>query len=188
MRKSLMIASALLLTTAAPAFAQDSGEVEITGSVADRCLFTTTSDTIELNELAADGTGASAGKLNADAVDGATATLKGWCNGTAATMSVKAVSLSNVDHTGTVPTGFDTVITFTASAEANNVTATDEDSTDIDGGDEVDVSLFTGDIDITLSDAATPDGGLLVAGDYEGQVHVTLTPNVSFNVPTTPAA
>jgi hypothetical protein len=102
-------------------------------------------------------------------------------------MSVKAVSLSNVDHTGDVPTGFDTVIKFKASAKANDKTAVDSNSGDENGGSEVGVSLFTGEIDVTLSDAATPNSGLLVAGDYEGQVLVTLTPNVSFNVPATTA-
>ena len=40
------------------------------------------------------------------------------------------------------------------------------------------VGLFTGDIVVTLSNASSPNNGLMVAGTYTGNVVVTLTPTV----------
>ena len=182
MRAGILIALAATALSS-PAFAQSTGTVDISGSVADRCLFTDDSETIILGELARPGADGNAGRLAEGQVDNETATLTGWCNGTAATMTVEAIALTNSDFTGTAPNGFETRIDFTATAVANGESATD-DSIEGGAGDPVDVGLFTGSVVVTLSDSATPGGGLLVAGDYSGQVVVTLTPNVSFNLPT----
>jgi len=179
MRKLMTMAVMSTLGLATPVMAQVTGTVDIDGSVADRCLFTTDNAVISVGELALGGSGTTAGKLDASKLDGQTRTLIGWCNGTAATMAVEALPLLNTDFTGTAPTGFDTRIDFTATADANSVEATD---TSVIGGagDAVNVGLFTGDIDVTLSSSSSPTGGLLVAGGYVGQVIVTLTPNISF--------
>lgn len=179
MRKLMTMTALATLATAAPAVAQVTGTVDIDGSVADRCLFTTDNAVISVGELALGGSGSTAGKLDTSKLDGQTRTLVGWCNGTAATMEVEAFALQNTDFTGTAPTGFDTRIDFTATAEANDGTATDT-SLDAGKGAATAVGLFTGNIDVTLSASSTPTSGLLVAGGYVGQVVVTLTPNVSF--------
>jgi hypothetical protein len=183
LKKSFILAGMAACVLATPAFAQSTGTVTVTGSVADRCLFTTPSATILLGELARPGSDANAGKLDEAVVDAGTATLVGWCNGTAATMSVEAQPLLNTDFVGAPPSGFDTRIDYTADALANSATATDT-STVAGAGTAVSVGMFTGNVVVNLGSSATPGGGLLVAGDYAGQVLVTLTPNVSFNLPT----
>lgn len=186
--KRIIATSAVALASmlaAQPALAQSApatGEVTIVGSVADRCLFTLPSKLIDLGELSLAGTDGSAGKLDTSKVDGATETLQGWCNGTAATMSVEAFAIENTSFTSAAPSGFDRVINFTATATANAADAEDDSAT-AGAGTAVPVGMFTGDIDVVLSDSSTPGGGLLVAGDYEGLVRVTLTPNVSFGSP-----
>jgi hypothetical protein len=180
MRKLATLAALATVALAAPATAQEvTGTVDIDGSVADRCLFTTDNAVISVGELALQGSGTTAGKLDTSKLDGETRTLVGWCNGTAATMDVEAFALENVDFTISPPSGFDRRIDFTATAVANAESA-DDSSTDDGPGSAVDVGLFTGNIEVTLSGSSSPTGGLLVAGDYVGQVVVTLTPNVSF--------
>jgi hypothetical protein len=186
MRAICLIALLGTAATATPAFAQSAGpgtgNVTINGAVADRCLFTTPSAAITIPELAQSGTGATAGRLNSSTVNGQTRTLVGWCNGTAATISVEAKPLLNTDFTGAPPTGFDSRVDYTATALANAQTATDTSVGDPGAGNAASVGLFTGNVGVTLSLASTPNNGLLVAGRYAGEVVVTLTPNVSFAV------
>lgn len=171
MRNSLYIAAAALAFTASPALAQDAtGTVDVTGSVAGRCLFTTDNADIALGELALAGTDTNAGKLNAAVVNAGTATLVGWCNNAAATMEVSATKLTTP---ATAATGFTNSIDYTATAVANNVEATDTTTTEL-GGATADVGMFTGNIAVSLSNAAAT--GLLVAGDYSSTVTVTLSP------------
>lgn len=176
MRKLMMLAApAALLAT--PALAQDAtGTVAVDGSVAGRCLFTTSGATISLGELALTGTGATAGKLDPAKVSAGTATLAGWCNHTAARMTVRATELTG--PTGSAP-GFDKRIDYTATATANGTSATDS-SLDVAAGSSANVGMFAGDVVVTLSDASTPTGGRLVAGSYTGDVTVTLAPNFVF--------
>ena len=93
--RNLFLAAAPLALLATPALADSSGQVDITGSVAGRCLFTTDSKLIELGELALTGTGTTAGKLDVAKVNGRNETLIGWCNNAAATMTVTATELTN---------------------------------------------------------------------------------------------
>lgn len=175
-----LVVPALLLLPPVQAAAQPvAGIVEIDGSVADRCLFTTPSETISVGELALGGTGTQAGRLDVTKLNGQTRTLAGWCNGTAATISVEAMPLLNRSFQGAAPTGFDTRINYDAAALANRITATDSSIT-AGAGTTVPVGLFTGDIVVTISGSSTPTGGLLVAGVYSSKIIVTLTPNVSF--------
>ena len=179
MRTKIILAALALPAFAAPAAAQVNGTVNVNGSVADRCLFTTPSETISVGELALPGTGANAGRLDAGKLDGETRTLSGWCNGTAATMTVEALPLLNADFTSAAPTGFDRRVDYSAAAAANSATANDTSTGSPGAGSPVSVGLFTGDVVVTLSGSSSPTGGLLVAGDYQGQVIVTLSPNVS---------
>lgn len=180
MKTSILAVAAVLAATAAmPAAAQNAtGTVTVNGSVADRCEFTLPSDVINAGELSQAGSGATGGKLDTSKLDGQSRTLKGWCNGTAATMSVEAQQLVNTSFTTTPPAGFDRVVDYTATATANSANATDT-STVAGAGTSVPVGMFTGDVVVALSNSSSPTGGLLVAGDYSGQVLVTLTPAVT---------
>jgi hypothetical protein len=180
--KKLSFALTALASTmiAAPAFAQSAdatGTVTIDGSVAGRCLFTTPSDVIHLGELSLGGSDTNAGKLDTSKVDGENRTLVGWCNNTAATMTVEAKAIENVDFTTTPPTGFARVINYTATADANSQSANDSSTTG-GAGTPTNVGMFTGNVKVTLSNASA-GGNLLVAGNYEGEVLVTLSPAVS---------
>jgi hypothetical protein len=176
MRKLWMIAVPMALA-AIPAAAQTTGTVNVDGSVAGRCLFTTPSATISVGEMAVQGTGSTAGKLNAAVIEGQTRTLVGWCNGSASTMSVETLPLMNTGFAPAAPTGFDKRVDYTATAVANAVSA-DDSSIAGGAGAASTVGLFTGDVAVTLSGASSPTGGLLVAGTYQGQVIVTLSPAI----------
>jgi hypothetical protein len=173
MRKSLIIAAGLMLGAAAtPAFAVApagvDGTVTVNANVAPKCLFTTPSQTITIAELAgADG------KLDASTVNGKNATLVGWCNGSAATMQVTAAPLDNAGSGGT---SFDSRVNYTATALANSVSATDVTTDAGAAGTAQNVGLFSGNVVVTLSSAATPGGKLLLSGAYTGAVTVTLAP------------
>lgn len=183
MKHSLIAATFSLgvLLNAHPAFAQAAveGDVTINGSVADRCLFTLPSQVINLGELSLPGTDANAGRLDPAKVNGANATLQGWCNGAAATMKVEALPIVNTSFTSSPASGFDRIVNYTATATANTFSATDQSGV-AGAGSEVGVGMFTGPIPVVLSAPGTPGGGILVAGNYQGLVKVTLTPNTSF--------
>jgi hypothetical protein len=178
MMRATILFGAAAVTLAAPAAAQQSvpGTVTINGAVADRCLFTRPAEVITLGELAQGSGGSSPGRLDKNKVNTRFATLTGWCNGAAARMTVQAKPLLNVDHLEDA-TGFDRRIDYTASATANRETAEDSSVGDLSTGAPAPVGLFTGDIVMTLSEASTPQEGLLIAGRYQGEVVVTLTPN-----------
>jgi hypothetical protein len=177
MRKLWIIAVPMVIA-ATPAAAQSTGTVAVDGQVAGRCLFTTPSATISVGEMAVQGTGASAGKLNAAVVNGQTRTLVGWCNGSASTMSVETQALTLTGFAAAAPAGFDKRVDYTATAVANAVSA-DDSSIDAGAGAAETVGLFTGDVVVTLSAASSPTSGLLIAGGYQGQVLVTLSPAIT---------
>lgn len=175
MRK-LIILAAPFAVLASPVAAQTAtGTVDINGSVAGRCLFTLPNQTISLGELSLGGTGSTAGTLDVAKVNGQTRTLIGWCNNTAASMSVTTTQLTN---TATAASGFDNRIDYTATAVANAASASDTSLT-AGAGTASTVGMFTGNIVVTLSAASSPTNGLLVAGNYTGNVVVTLTPTVA---------
>lgn len=176
MLKKLLLGTVPLALVATPAFAatgSDTGTVAINGTVAARCLFTLPSATINLNELAQSGTSTAAGTLNTSVVDGRSVTLAGWCNSTAATMTVQATPLVN---TASAATGFTNTVNYLATATANGISAT-ASSTSATAGAPANVNMFTGDITVGLSESAAT--GLLVAGDYAGTITVTLSPAVN---------
>lgn len=173
MRKILAFAVPAALV-ASPALAQTSavnGTVTIDGTVAGRCMFTVPNKTISLGEISL----ASDGKLDVSKVNGRNETLTGWCNNTTASMTVTATELTNGT---TAPTGFDNRVNYTATAVTGATSASDTSVT-AGAGAPSNVGLFTGDIVVTLSNAATPTNGLMVAGTYNGNVVVTLTPTVA---------
>ncbi len=174
MRKLIFLAAPLVLG-ATPALAQSAtGTVSIDGFVSERCLFTLPNAVIHLNEISQTGSGAGAGTLNAGAVNGRTATLTAWCNGTSASMTVETTELTLQSPPASIPSGFVTRVDYGADATANAVTATD-DSLVAGAGSAVTVGLFSGNVDVELKNASTASG-LLVAGTYTGNVKVTLSP------------
>lgn len=174
MKKFLILAAPVLLA-ASPALAQTTGEatgtVTIDGSVLGRCMFTIPSKTISLGELSLTSTG----KLDVSKVNGRNETLNGWCNNTAATMTVTTTELTT---TTAAPTGFDNRVDYTATAVTGAISANDTSLT-AGAGSASSVGLFSGDIVVTLSSASSPTNGLMVAGAYSGNVVVTLTPTVA---------
>jgi type 1 fimbria pilin len=172
MKKLLLLGSAALaVMTAAPAAAQVTGTVDVNGFVDDRCLFTVDNAVINLGEISdADG------KLDEAAVDAGTATLNGWCNGSAATIQVEAFPLLN---SAPGSASFDNRVDYRATATAGSAAPID-DSDDAGPGAEASLGLFSGDIVVDISDSASPNDRLMVAGDYVGSIVVTLTPNTSF--------
>ena len=175
--RSLISLALPLIAAATPALAADpvSGTVALSGSVAGRCLFTTPQQTIALGELAQAGSGATAGKLDATRINGQTTNLVGWCNNVGSSMAVTATELTST--TSAPNASFDNRVDYTASASANGVDASDSSVTAGAGG-STSVNVFAGSIGVTLSGAATPNNGVLVAGSYTGNVTVTLSPNV----------
>jgi hypothetical protein len=170
MRKLLILAVPALLA-ASPALAQSAtGTVAIDGSVANRCMFTLPNATISLGEISL----VSNGKLDPAKVNGKSATLTGWCNGTASTMSVTTTQLTTATA---ATTGFDNRVDYTGTAVANAVSGSDSSLT-AGAGSPVTVGQFSGDVVVTLSAAASPTNGLMVAGTYTGNVQVTLAPAV----------
>lgn len=175
MRKIALLALSAAMF-AVPATAQDvTGDVTIEGSVGGRCLFTVDSQAISIPELAVTGSGATAGKLDPATVNGLSRTLTGWCNSSAAQISVEAFPLVN---TAPAATGFTNRVDFTATAAANSVNATDTTLT-AGSGSTANVGMFAGNVVVTLSSASAPGDALLVAGDYDGLVEVTLSPTVT---------
>lgn len=175
----LWIITAPLVLSASPALAQTAiGTVAIDGRVADRCLFTTPSETISVGEMAVQGAGGTAGKLNTGAINGQTKTLVGWCNGSASTITVETQALTLTGFAADAPTGFDKRVDYTATAVANAASANDT-SLDAVAGAASPLGLFTGNVVVTLSAASSPTSGLLIAGGYQGQVLVTLSPAIA---------
>ena len=172
MRKFMILTALPAVLVASPAFAQSgsaTGTVNIDGSVAGRCTFTLPSVTLSLGELSL----ASNGKLDVSKVNTKNATLTGWCNNTAATMSVTTTQLTTATA---APAGFDNRVDYTATAVANAASASDSS---LSVGTPSTVGLFTGNIVVTLSSATSPTNGLMVAGAYTGNVVVTLTPTIA---------
>lgn len=173
MRNTLILAALPAILVASPALAAPAGAtgtVAIDGSVANRCMFTLPNATISLGELSL----ASNGKLDVSKVNGMSATLNGWCNGTASTMTVTTTQLTTPT---TATTGFDNRVDYTGTAVANSVSASDSSLT-AGAGTPATVGQFTGDIVVTLSAASSPNSGIMVAGAYTGNVQVTLSPAV----------
>ena len=179
--RNLVLGAGALLAMAASATsagaAPVTGTVDITGSVEVRCEFGVGSALIALGELSVSGP--SGGQLNTSVVNGSSASLDGWCNGSASTMTVEAFALSNQDFLSSPPTGFDRVINYTATATASpdggDVSASDL-TTSVGTGSPSVVGTFSSPIDVALSASSTPGGGKLVAGAYQGHVDVTLSP------------
>lgn len=169
MKKLLLLGSAVAFATAAPAFGQATGQVDVNGFVEGRCQFTTLGNAvINLGEIS-DGDG----KLDEAAVDAGQATLQGFCNGASATIKVEALPLLNA---ASASASFDNRVDYRATATAGSAAPID-DSNVAGAGTDVGLGLFSGNIVVDISNSASPNDRLMVAGDYVGSIVVTLTPN-----------
>lgn len=173
MRK-LMILAVPAALAAVPALAQTSdvtGTVQVSGSVAPRCQFVApTTVQLELGELAQSANG----ELDTTKVDGQSKKLNGWCNNASARIWVEAQPLTNTASAGTSGS-FTNVVDYTATANAGSAAPTDTSAV-AGAGTSASLGLFSGEIDVVLS-ASTAGGKKLVAGSYNGNVIVTLSPN-----------
>lgn len=158
------------------------GNVNVTGTVSARCAFASQDAvTLAIGEMSTvTGATADLGKLQPTSLTSRTATLNGFCNGVAASIGVEALPLLNTDFTSAAPTGFDRRVDFTsqatvATASLGSVSASDT-TTAVGAGSNVVAGLFSNDIVVSFSGAATPTGGRLIAGPYAGSVIVTLRP------------
>lgn len=185
MRRSGIGLLAAVSTCVLPAlaFGQATGNANVVGNVAERCLFTSDDPAVlDIGEMVlTSGPSDALGRLDASKLTSRTATLSGWCNGAAAQIFVEAAPLQNVDFAGTPPAGFDRRVDFTATATAE-ISASPvavSDSTATNGGSSgTTVGVFKSGIVVRFASAATPGGGRLVAGKYTGSVVVTLSPTL----------
>jgi hypothetical protein len=149
-----------------------SGTATINGSVLANCVLAA-SDPITLGQLA----NLSDGKYNGVA-DTKKATLAGFCNGTTSTMTVVANPIVLTSVHSAPPTGFTDTVDYTATASLNTAagaTVSTSDSTTGSPAAAAAVSLFSGNVTVTLS-SSTAGENKLIAGPYQGTTVVTLTP------------
>lgn len=157
------------------------GSVGIDGTVADRCVFTSTNVVLNIGEMInTSGPSGSIGLLDPSRVNSQTAVLSGLCNGTSATMSVRAFPMLNTSFAATPPSGFSKRVDFTATAQVqtnSGVVSVSNDTVSAAASVPQTVGVFANDIDVSFSNAAAVNNALLIAGSYEGSVVVTLSPS-----------
>ena len=153
------------------------GSVTINGSVAGRCMFTSENVVLNIGEMSiTSGSPSVLGTYDHTKLDGVTTQLTGFCNGAGATMTVQAFPMLNTGFSGTVPTGFDDRVDYTATATETNVSASASSLSNVPGTPAT-VGAFSQAITVSFSSSATPDGGKMIAGPYTGSVNVTLAPS-----------
>lgn len=183
MTSRLVLAAAALALSGVGSFASAqtvNGQVDVNGTVANRCQFTLNNAVLDIGEMSRlTGAADQFGRLDAAKLNGQSRNLSGWCNGAAATMTVEAEPLELQDAAGAPPPGFENRVDYVATATVSNESSA-QDTTATDGpGAASSVGMFAGDVVVTFSGAATPGSGRLIAGAYQGRVVVTLAPAVS---------
>jgi len=186
----LAIASVPLLAIASPAAAQDvTGTVNITGTVAPKCLVVpgagdTFGTTVALGELAqADGTLATDLATRFTNIGAAGLEARVVCTSAAPTISVDATEITTAT---TATTGYANRIDFTAHVFVDTVSSGTAEFTNSSTdaalaatpiGDRV-ANNGNNNISITATDFATPNltDLLVAANDYTGQIVVVIAP------------
>jgi hypothetical protein len=176
---ALMIGSAL---AAAPAFAQASGSVDVSGTVAARCsAVAPITGSITLGELAkTDGTvdtafSGNTGGLSRDF------TIK--CNGANPKVSVEAKPLINAAATNS-PNGYTNTVHYTATVIARGAkggTASVADQSLSSGATAGQVgdrfAAVSNNLSLTIGSGITTEStAILDAGTYAGKVEITVAP------------
>lgn len=186
----LSIAAASLFAIASPAAAQTvTGTVNITGTVAPKCLVVPGADddfgtTVALGELAqADGTLATDLATRFSSIGAAGLLARVVCTSAAPTISVDATEITSA--TAAV-TGYANRIDFTANVAVDTTTTNDVPFSNSSTGAALPATPIGGrlannggnNITITASNFATPNATdlLVAANDYTGQIVVVIAP------------
>lgn len=182
--------AASLLTMANPAFAQNvTGTVDITGTVAPKCLVSPNAGslgafgtTVALEELSqADGTLRTDLAARFTSIGGAALQARVVCTTAAPTISIDATEITSAAE---APTGYANRINFTANVAVTTTTGTNTFSNSSTtaalaatpiGGRLANAST---NIAITATNFATPGAQdlLVAATDYTGQILVVIAP------------
>ena len=182
--KKLLVSALMFgsVATAAPAFAQASGSVDVSGTVAAKCsAVTPISGSITLGELAkADGTVDPAFASNTGGLS-RTFTIK--CNGANPKLTVEAKPLVNAAATNS-PNGYTNTVHYTATvvattAKGTNATVADQSlssgATSGQVGDRF--AATSNNLQLTVGSGLTSDStAILDAGTYAGKVEITVAP------------
>ena len=182
--KKLVLSALIIGSTfaAAPAFAQASGSVDVTGTVSARCsAVTPLNGSITLGELAkADGTIDAAFSGN---TGGLSRNFTVKCNGANPKVSVEAKALVNAAATTTAP-GYTNTVHYTATvvalgAKGGSTSIADQSlsngATSAQTGDRL--AAVTNNVALTVGAGATTEAtAILDAGTYAGKVEITIAP------------
>ncbi len=176
--------AAVAAIVATPAFAQASGTVDVTGTVASKCATVgTISGTISLGELAkANGTVESAFP---NATGGLSRQFTVRCTGANPVLSVNASALLNSAVTSPA-SGYTNTVHYTATLSAaaagtTGATASAADTSNVSGATTAAIngrlSAAANNLTLVISNGNTTDAAaVLEAGTYAGSVAVQVTP------------
>lgn len=181
----LALIAVVALPTMAAAQSTEDGTVAVEGSVSPVCILGEPSPTlVDLGQLSA-ASGVRAGRIAA--IPPQTVVLPvSYCNFSGSMVSVSATALTTSDATAPVD-GFTRAVNYTASASgwadssSSATTAAQGDGTSptANGSGAAQPLPQVADITLTLSDFTAPQDQLLVAGNYSGNVIVTLGPAIA---------
>lgn len=182
----IFLAASALVLMSAPAMAQQTGQVNITGNAPAACSASGTFINISLGNLVDSATGG----LKASQVNGQTASNSSalFCNGVNSTLALTATSLTAGASlpAGAATAGFANQVQFRATASlltggysSDAITATDVSDTTSTAGTPDLIGLLAAPVNtlqITLSQAALPSGAtfLMADGAYAGSVTLTI--------------
>ncbi|CAN7472137.1 hypothetical protein [Caulobacter sp. LjRoot300] len=193
MNKSILIGAALLGLAAAPAaMAQTvTGTVNVTGSVAARCVVITGgsggsfSGSIPLGELAGtDGTLSTTLAGSTNAAPGGSTQFRVNCNSAAPKVTLSSTRLA-LSPTATAPTGYANVIDYTAALDASLASGSTQTVSYVTAAalpaatvQALSDSLANAANNLTVKAYAlnTASGALLMAGNYSSVISITIEP------------
>jgi hypothetical protein len=193
MNKTILIGAALLgLATTSAAMAQTvTGTVNVTGSVAAKCVVITGgsggsfSGSIPLGELAGtDGTLSSTLAGSTNASPGGSTQFRVNCNSAAPKVTLSSTRLA-LTPTATAPTGYANVIDYTAALDASLASGSTQTVSYVTAAalpaatvQSLSSSLANTANNLTVKAYAlnTASGALLMAGNYSSVISITIEP------------
>ena len=182
MKKIAFAAAAISAVVATPAFAQASGTVEVSGTVAAKCsAVTPIGGSITLGELAkANGTVDTAFAGN---TGGLTRQFTVRCNGANPQLSVNAKALVNAAAVNS-PNGYTNTVNYTATLTAAAAKGTSTSVADLSSSQGATTGLIgdrlsaqANNVSLAISNGITSDStAILEAGSYSGSVDIIISP------------
>ena len=185
MKQTVGLSALAFLLTAAPAMAQSTtatGTVAIDAQVRSVCILGNPNPAlVNLGQISA-GSGPRTGKI--DTIAPRTVTLPAsFCNFAGSVVRVTTTALTSSDTTSPQP-GFTRAVNYTATASgwalgttaATSAALRDGTSPSATGSGATQPLPKIADLSVTLSSFTTPGDLILVAGNYSGNVVVTLGP------------